>query len=139
MEAKDVRNLLWERVTDWSELSASASGWFACCVCETDVDIFVENIYRDISRKLQISYEQLEPVLKSENEAFYSLKQKLFGACSKYGRGEIQLLELQNTLRVPICTQDKVSLCYNLFEELSDIEKTVFLQKIGKVEWKAEE
>ena len=146
MEAKDVISLPWKKVTDWSELSASSEDcWGKYYVCATDVDIFVENIYRNISRKLNIHYEELKPILMAENGAFYTLKNRLFKAYSGYGKSNTRLMELQNTLRVPdisniedAVTADNVSICLKLFKELSDIEKMVFLQKIGKINVKIE-
>lgn len=143
MEAKDVIGLPWKKVSDWSELSASNEDfWGNYFVCSTDVNIFVENIYRDISRKLNISYEQLKPILMAENEAFYTLKERLFKVYIGYSKNNTQLIELQNTLRVPdisnVETADNVSICLKLFEDLSDIEKTIFLQKIGKIRIKVE-
>lgn len=146
MEVKDVTSLPWKKVTDWSELSASNEYWLGDrFVCATDVNVFVENVYRDISRKLNIPYEQLKPILKDENEAFYTLKERLFKACFRYGKKDSLLIELENTLRVPDISnienaviEDKVGICFKLFEELSDIEKTIFLQKIGKINVKIE-
>lgn len=147
MEAKDVLSLPWKKVTDWSELSESyKDSWYEkYFVCAEDVNVFIENVYRDIARKLNIPYEQLEPILKAENEAFYSLEEKLFKINSGYGRTNKRLIELQNTLRVPdtsniedTVTADNVSVCLKLFEGLSNIEKMVFLQKIGKINVKIE-
>ena len=143
MEAKDVTSLSWKKVTDWSELSATHRNYCgACYVSATDVEVFVENIYRDIARQLNISYEQLKPILTAENGPFNTLKKRLFKACTGYAKENAQLIGLENTLRVPdisnIVTEDKVSICFKLFEELSDIEKTVFLQKIGKINVKVQ-
>lgn len=146
MEVKDVTSLPWKKVTDWSELSASEIDFLGDrCVCETDVNVFVENVYRDISRKLNIPYEHLKPILKDENEAFYTLKGRLFKGGSRYEKKNSILIELENTLRVPDISniendviEDKVGICFKLFEELSDIEKTIFLQKIGKINVKIE-
>lgn len=146
MEEKDVTSLSWKKVTDWSELSATYENrWGECFVSETDVDVFVENVYRDIARQLNIPYEQLKPILTAENGAFNTLKKRLFKAYTGYAKKNAQLIELENTLRVPdiskienIVTEDKVSICFKLFEELSDIEKMVFLQKIGKINVKIE-
>lgn len=144
MEAQDVMSLPWKKVTDWSELSASHEeqsifdgGYY---VCERDVDAFIENLFRDIARQLKTPYEQLESILRDENAAFYSLKKSLF-AKNVYERGNSRLVQLQNTLRVPDTKPiivDKVADCLKLFEELSDIEKTVFFQKIGKIKVKIE-
>lgn len=145
MEAKDVISLPWKKVTDWSELSASNGCWGKCYVCDTDLNVFVENIYRNISRKLNINYEQLKPILVAENDPFYRLKANLFDYYDGYDKNHPRLIELQNTLRVPdisniedAVTTDNVSICLKLFEELPDIEKMVFLQKIGKINVKIE-
>ncbi len=135
MEAKDVLELPWKKLKDWSDLSASYKDrWGVFYVCETDVDVFVENVYRDISRQLKISYTQLEPVLQKENEAFGTLKRRLFKNDNVYGKEAARLLSLEKILRVPdIVAKNKVTTCFRLFEELSDIEKVAFLEKIGKV------
>ena len=142
MEAKDVTRLPWKKVTDWSELSTSEEGFFRrnLFVTATDISIFVENVFRDVSRQLNIPYEQLEPVLIAENNAFFKLKKRLFSDCFGYCKWNYQLIDLENTLRIPdiskignVVAEDKVSLCFKMFEDLSAIEKMVFLQKIGKI------
>ena len=149
MKAKDVMNLPWKNVTDWSELPASDEDlWLSRkyhYVCSTDVSVFVENVFMDIARKLGIPYEELQPILASENKAFYTLKERLFKVHTGYLKSSARLIELENTLKVPdisnietAVTQDNVSICLKLFGELSDIEKTVFLQKIGKIHIKVE-
>ena len=100
------------------------------------------DVYRDISRQLNISYERLLPILKEENEAFYNLKCCLFDKYGiAYGKDDVQLLELKNTLRVPDISsipKYKVSICLKMFEDLSYMEKIEFLQKIGKINVKIE-
>lgn len=143
MDAKDVKKLPWKKLTDWTELPAtSATNHEGNFVNEMDMNIFLENVYRDISRQLNISYERLLPILKEENEAFYNLKCCLF---DKYGiayrKDDVQLFELKNTLRVPDISsipKYKVSICLKMFEDLSDMEKIEFLQKIGKINVKIE-
>ena len=139
MEAKDVKSLPWKKVTDWSELSASNKNeWDICFVCSSDVSAFVENVFRNIARQLSIPYEELKPILLDENTAFYTLKKRLFKLATGYTRENTQLIELENTLRVPDVSnientikKDKMSACLELFKGLSDIEKTVFLQEIN--------
>lgn len=147
MEAKDVMSLPWKKVTDWSDLSASDEDRWSgkYFIGEADVDVFVENVFREIARKLNIPYEHLKPILVAENEAFYSLKGKIYKTCTGYDRKHTRLAELQNILRVPdisniedAVTVDNVSACLKLFEGLSNIEKMVFFQKIGKINVKIE-
>ena len=143
MDAKDVKKLPWKKLTDWTELPAtSATNHEGNFVNEMDMNIFLENVYRDISRQLNISYERLLPILKEENEAFYNLKCCLFDEYGiAYRKDDVQLLELKNTLRVPDISsipKYKVSICLKMFEDLSDMEKIEFLQKIGKINVKIE-
>ncbi len=146
MEAKDVRNLPWKKVEDWSELSASHFNWRRnSFVCETDVDMFVENLYRDIARQLNIPYEKLQPILVAENEPFNSLKARFFEKWEGAIKTCPALIELEKTLRIPDVSKikncdatDKVSTCWKMFEELSDTEKMLFLEKIGRINVKIE-
>lgn len=55
MEAKDVRKGLKE-----------------------DID---NNVYRDVSRRLNIPFEEIQPILEAENEHFYKLKNRFYGEC----------------------------------------------------------
>lgn len=142
MEAKDVLNLPWKNVTDWSELSASYADKIGQpnqqnYVSVIDVNVFVENLFRDIARKLNIPYKKLKPILIKENRAFYKLKETLFFSGTVYGKSTSRLIQLENTLRVPDVSfvenahsTNNVSTCLKLFEGLSDIEKAVFLQKL---------
>lgn len=146
MEAKDVKKLPWKQVTDWSALSATNENWKGeHFVCETDVNVFVENVYRDISRQLNIPYEQLQPILVAENAPFNSLKAHLFKVYTGYGRKNTNLIKLEGSLRIPDISKaendvatDNVSVCMKMFKGLSDIEKMLFLEKIGKISVKIE-
>lgn len=145
MEVKDVLQLPWKKVTDWSELIATFKGrHFA--ISEDELDTFVDFIFSDISRKLQIPYDQLYPILKEENRRFYSLKEDLFFEdYMKHNgiedeRSYLKLIKLQNALIVPDTDfiGNKVQRCERLFIELSDAEKLEFLNKIGKINIKIE-
>ena len=146
MEAKDVLSLPWKKVTDFSDLSETYVDLVGdSYVCKTDVDVFIKNIYRDISRKLNIPYEDLNPILTAENNAFYKLKKQLFKKYNGFSRDSTRLVKLLNTLRVPdisnveiSVTANNVSVCLKMFESLTDMEKTLFLQKIGKIDIKVE-
>lgn len=146
MEAKDVLQLPWKNVTDWSALTATFKGRrFA--ISEDELDTFLDFIFSDISRKLQIPYDQLYPILKEENRRFYSLKENLFfeDYMKRNGiedeRAYLKLMNLQNALIVPdtdFVTGNKVNRCERLFKELSDAEKLEFLNRIGKINVKIE-
>ena len=145
MTLDDVRNLEWVEVKDWSGVLGTSSCGH---IRESDIDNFVDNIFKDISRKLNISCEKLEPLLKKENSAFYSAKKTLFNTF-KYGDilGEIdfiydnrELLKLEKMLRVPnTLTIPKNMICNNVetvldsFNSLSEIEKLEVLERLGVV------
>ncbi len=147
MEAKEVLQLPWKKITDWSGLRATFNGQHFS-ICEDELDTFLDFIFSDISRKLQIPYEQLYPILKEENRRFYSLKKELFrdGSYNQvWGINDkkdfLKLKNLQNTLIVPdtdFITGNKVQRCEMLFKELSDAEKLELLNKIGKINVKIE-
>ncbi len=146
MEVKDVMNLPWRKVTDWSDLSASAelfSGKFY--VCKTDVNVFVERLYRNVARQLSIPYGNLLPILIAENGPFYTLKDLIFSDDHAYSKDDSKLIDLESTLRIPDTSKfnnnvatDNVSACLKMFEGLSDVEKILFLEKIGRISVKIE-
>lgn len=77
MEIKDVKSLPWKKVTDWSALCESYANFFGDnFVTKKDVKVFVDNVYREIARQLNIPYEQLKPILDAENEPFNTLKKR---------------------------------------------------------------
>lgn len=145
MEATDVRGLLWDSVksVNWNLIGTQEDTSGKVGVGEKDIDILVENIYRDVSRKLDIPFEEIQPVLESENKPFYRLKDKLFKQYNIYGKinqiydeRDQRLKALQKTLRVPI--KDDVCRCYELFNQLSEVDKIKFLNKIGKIKVKVD-
>lgn len=72
MNAKDISKLNWVPVTDWSELTQTYFTLFGeSYVQKTDIEIFIENIFRDIARKLNLSYNDINKIQKEENSAFY--------------------------------------------------------------------
>lgn len=141
MELKDVKNLPWKHVTDWSKISTRYSSYFNdYYIYQADIDAFVENVYRDIANTLSIPYELLYPILKQKNQAFYAFKKNKFKYHKRYQRDEKCLIELFNMLKVPEIRKnnetvtDNVTKCLGIFKELSDSEKIVFLQEIGNLQ-----
>lgn len=151
MEAKEVRNLPWKEVEDWSALcmtGKTVNFWGHTVkryVTQEDVDIFVSRIFNDIAKKLKIPYEDLKPILDSENGPFYAMEGRIFEICYGLLPNGRRLRALQRTLRIPDVSAldqtdsaDKVGACVKQFEELSDLEKVIFLERIGKVSVKVE-
>lgn len=142
MEAKAVRSLPWIKVSDWSDLPATYKNMRADDVVgEKDVDAFVENVFRDIERKLGIPCEQLRPILEVENTGFFALKNQFFKSGYEVYMPEGEKLgKLKSMLRVPdisgvqeTVTNNNVSNCLKMFERLSNIEKKAFLQKLERL------
>ena len=78
MKATDVLNLPWKKVDNWSDLSASCLGKsgkdYFYYVSELDFDLFIENLIRDISRKLEVPYEDLQDIIKKTKFCFLFIK-----------------------------------------------------------------
>lgn len=105
MESRDVINLNWKKFTNWSGLNAT---WYdeeqqKSFVWERDIDLFLENIYQDLSLKLQIPYEHLVPIMVSRNMPFHMLKHKLFENLYTpfIDKNDAELAMLQNLLNIP--------------------------------------
>lgn len=132
MEAKDVRNLPWVQV-DWCDLPATNHSFFEDYVCWRDVDSFVENVFKNVARELNIPFKELDPILKEENSAFFSLMDHLFLFNQDFFPTDSRLLHLEDLLMIPDTTVNNLTTCLQLFEKLSEQEKLAFLQKIGKI------
>ena len=65
MSACNVKKVKWIPVTDWNELTQTYSTFSGVYVGENDVDNFVENVFRDVSRQLNMNYSELEKILVS--------------------------------------------------------------------------
>lgn len=135
MYAYEIRNLKWISVTDWSELPQTYSlPRNKFYVSESDVNSFVDNVFKDVSRRLNMSYSELKPILESENSAFYSTKDRLFRECEAIPKTLARLLELEKLLQIPdVTTKSNVEKILNDFSTLTDIEKLEVLQRLGLV------
>lgn len=146
MYANEVKNLKWVPVSDWSELTmTNFNSWDTAFVGKSDVESFVENAFKDVARRLNIPYTELEPILKEENSAFYSTKDRLFKQFSGVSKTHSRLLELEKMLRIPDVTtvpdnadQSKVDKFLTDFSALTDREKLEVLQRLGTVSVKVE-
>ena len=136
MKKQEIFDMPWTKVKDWSECPASNRRLREYYITKKDIEIFVVNLFRDIARTLKIPYSELKSILFLENESFFKLKEQLFkNNLFAYHNQDPRIIELQKTLRVPdIEYVDKVDYCFKKFQELNDSEKTLFLEKIGKIE-----
>lgn len=61
MKAEDLLSLPWKHVTDWSGLGKTWVNDFGFCETdESDMNLFIHNICREIAQKTKISYEEVE-------------------------------------------------------------------------------
>lgn len=146
MYANEAKNFKWVHVPDWGELTRTHfNSCGAAYVGESDVESFVENVFRGVARRLNIPYTELEPILKEENSAFYSTKKRIFEQFSGVSTTHPRLLELKKLLRIPDVTtvpdnadQSKVDKFLTDFSALTDGEKLKVLQRLGIVSVKVE-
>ena len=148
MDLKDVKSMKWTRVPDWRGLSASCAYSFGVFVTKIDIDNFVESIFWDVARRLNIPYTELEPILKEENSDFYVSKERLFDNHSiGVKKDDLTLLKTQRMLKIPDVTilgydddRTEVERILEAFAALSDIEKLQVLERLGtvKVEYQSE-
>lgn len=136
----DIRNLNWIPVRDWSSLPATGMA-ISQYVTKTDMENFVEMIFREKARKLHIPYTEIESILKDENTPFYSTLNTTFERVDYMGlsRASEKVLTLQDMLRVPdvhsIPDEEKLSVEKFLhnFATLTNTEKVEVLQHLGNI------
>ena len=129
MKAEEVRNLNWVKLKNWDDITQSEYGDYGKrYIGEVDVDSFVENIFREIARKLDIPANVLLPILEEENDPFYRVKKKYYSKYSGLGSSSEEFSELKTLLRIPdISFLDEESITVNTIIEhclkLSDKDK----------------
>lgn len=102
MRAEEVRNLNWVKVENWGDITQTEYGRFnKRFIGKEDIDCFVENIFREIARKLDIPSKELLPILKEENQPFYKIKKNIFSKYSGILSKEKEFIELKSLLRIP--------------------------------------
>lgn len=102
MNANKEKKIRWTHVIDWSNLTTTSCDILdGYDVSESDVDEFVENIFKEVARNLNIPYKEIKPILDEKNSAFYSAKVIVF---KTYGNMKAQhpiLLKLESLLTIP--------------------------------------
>lgn len=138
MSACNVKKFKWIPVTDWNELTQTYSTFSGVYVGENDVDNFVENVFRDVSRQLNMNYSELEKILVEENHAFFETKSRVFKNTHGYSKDHSQVIGLQKMLRIPdvsaiLSDKPNIEKILNDFSSLTDIEKIEILQRLGTI------
>lgn len=142
MNAKDIRKLNWVPVTDWSELTPTLFSFATPYVGKRDIKNFIENIFRDISRKLNISFTDINTIQKEENSAFYQTMENLFSTrYDCFDKNSPSLLTLEKMLRVPDVDSIKNNNVEKILHEISllkDTEKIEVLKRLELISVKIE-
>lgn len=74
-------------------------------VIKSDVYNLVKNIFREVARKLKIRYEEVEPILREENEVFFNQIESAFAEEEYFFSDSYYLEDLIGLLRVPDVSQ----------------------------------
>lgn len=74
-------------------------------VIKSDVYNLVKNIFREVARKLKIRYEEVEPILREENEVFFNQIESAFAEEEYFFSDSCYLEDLIGLLRVPDISQ----------------------------------
>ena len=102
MRAEEVRKLNWVKVKNWSDITQTEYGRFnKKFIGEQDINSFVENIFRDIARRLDIPLKELLPILKEENQPFYKIKKNIYNKFAGLEIKDKEFSELKSLLRIP--------------------------------------
>ncbi len=126
-------DFVWGEWEDWSKMSGT--DWIRgfSYVSEWDFEMYLERIYRDISRNFNVSYKELKTLIENENQEFFNRKKGIFYNGRSWRKYSDDLIALEEILMVPIKRNNNLENCLQNFEKLSDEEKINFLKKIGKI------
>lgn len=125
----DASKFLWVLLHDWSDLVGTDYVGNKVFIKESDIDNFVEHICKKISNKLSIPYAELMPEIIANNHYFYTFKKQIFKLYYSVSRDNDDLVVLMSNFRIP-STSDLEN-CFQLFQNLSEEEKNIFLCRIN--------
>lgn len=83
MNAQEIRNLKWvkleesEEYENWKLLPRRTINEKSY-IENALLDIYLDDVYKQIARKLNISFKDLSTIIKEENSSFYTLKKEIF-------------------------------------------------------------
>lgn len=132
MTINDVKFFEWTQVKDWNTLP-HIIGNHSKVVSETDMDIFVNNLFLKVANDLGIPFDVLQPILYQKNMAFFLAKTDLFRTGKLFSPSAPLLLELESHLFIPTrIAQSNLEKILHLFDKLTDEEKKEFLKTVAK-------
>ena len=124
-------DFVWGEWEDWSKMSGTYLYKGFYYVRESDFEVYLERIYRDISRNFNVSYKELKTLIENENQAFFNRKKEIFFNGCTWRWYSDELISLEEMLMVPIKRNNNLENCLENFGKLSDEEKINFLKKIN--------
>ena len=129
MVEHDVSKFVWVNLHDWSKIEGTDYDENKVVVKESDIDNFIENICNDICEKLSIPYDDLMPEIVDKNKSFYTFKEKIFNLYFSLPKDDYELVILMSSFKIPTTTN--LERCFQLFQNLSEEEKIIFLSKVN--------
>ena len=137
MDAKQIRQLEWINFTDWgSKVPKTYVGRYGdMLISKQDLESFVENIFRNVARQLNIEYSVAQQILIEENTAFFDLMKKIYQEYSGLKESGDNIKSLQKLLMIPDvssvpkkeCNVEKI---LKDFETLKEVEKVEVLERL---------
>ena len=121
MTVQEIRNLKWVRLEeteeykDWNLLPKRT--WGTDVYIRNDlVELYLDDVYKQISRKLDISFDELSKLIKEENATFYTLKKEIFTRSNvkdsdkswKAIKSFLMIPDITSVPMVPIVPKDKL-------------------------------
>lgn len=148
----DLKKLEWERLPreypNYNRIVPTYSDKGQMWIQESDVDLWVEDIIYEYSKKLNLSEEDFKEIFDKENKAFFASKKSAFLHCA-YGKGSYILKEVKELVRVPKITKKVKKMLQNeenitaerflmAFSCLNDEEKLEVLKRLKLIDVKVE-
>ena len=136
MDAKQIRQLEWSNFTDWEDISRTNKGEMGgLYISKSDIENFVENIFREVARQLNIDYSEIEPILIEENSAFFKAVDAAYGSYKGLGKEAEPFSSIKKMLRIPTVSSVQKKECnvekiLKDFETLTEVEKVEVLERL---------
>ena len=128
----------WELCTEWGNMRGTGdSPEYDMSYTETDVDNFVEIMFRKVAEKLDVKYETIKDVLYGRNITFFELKARIFNDYDSLSSSDEDLKKLRAELKIPVTNNleldSRANRFISEFMELDIQDKIEVLDKFGKI------
>ena len=132
MNIKEIRNLEWNILWDWSKVPKTPSFKLKkSFISKNDIHIYIIDVVKDLARKLDIEYSELYKLIQEENEAFYSTMENIFSKNGLLTESDPNFNMLCELFKIPsIPSSDPVKTLLNNFNKLNDFQKLEVLANL---------